>query len=53
MPRTDVFDIESPLRTLSTLSKHNNKLFMFLVALGLFMIIYFIIEITRTKESDS
>ena len=29
MPRTDLYDIESPLRTLSTLSKHNKNLFMF------------------------
>ena len=39
MPITNSYDIESPLRSFSSITKHNRYLF-FLIVMGLFMAIY-------------
>jgi len=52
MPRTDIFDIESPLRSLSTVAKSNKGLLLFLIVLILFMVIYIPSRVFPEKNND-
>ena len=52
MPRTFMYDIESPLRSISTMSKTNTGLLIFLIAMGLFMAIYIPLRVIPQNKND-
>ena len=52
MPRTYMFDIESPMRSLSTIAKTNKLLLLFLIAVILFMTIYIPTRVFPQKNND-
>ena len=52
MPRTSMYDIESPLRSMSTMSKSNTGLLIFLITMGLFMAIYIPLRVIPQYNND-
>ena len=52
MPRTSMYDIDSPIRSISTISKSNTGLLIFLIAMGLFMAIYIPLRVISQNNND-
>ena len=53
MPRTDVFDIESPIRSISSsITKHNRYLLLFLIVMVLFMAVYIPLRVIPQNKND-
>ena len=52
MPRTSDFDIETPLRSISSITKHNRYLLLFLIVMGLFMAIYIPLRVIPQNKND-
>ena len=52
MPKTSMYDIDSPLRSFSSITKHNRYLLFFLIIMGLFMAIYIPLRVFPQKNND-
>ena len=52
MPITSDFDIESPLRSFSSITKTNRYLLIFLIAMGLFIAIYIPLRVIPQNKND-
>ena len=52
MPITNSYDIESPLRSFSSITKHNRYLLLFLIIMGLFMAIYIPLRLIPQNKND-
>ena len=52
MPRTSDFDIETPLRSISSITKHNRYLLLFLIVMGLLMAIYIPLRVIPQNKND-
>ena len=52
MPITSDFDIESLIRSISTMLKTNRYLLIFLIAMGLFIAIYIPLRVIPQNNND-
>jgi hypothetical protein len=53
MPRSILYDIESPMKSLSSMTKNRNGLLIFLIILVLFMAIYIPTRVLGKNNDDS
>ena len=52
MPRTTMYDIESPIRSFTSNTKYNRYLLLFLIIMGLFMAIYIPLRVIPQNKND-
>ena len=52
MPRTSMYDIESPIRSFTSNTKYNRYLLIFLIAMVLFIAIYIPLRVIPQNKND-